>query len=384
MKVLMVPSDQAGCGQYRIIQPGKKLGDWPDNQVAIHISPLPTEEEIISSDLLVLQRYRLKYDDDGKGGAVDQNRELAEIAIQHKIPIVYDNDDYDLALPKEHGLYSTLQRAKAVEKVDWLLNNATIITTTTEYIADRFRERTDKPVYVIPNCINFNEPMWNYPKTTSRRIRIGWAGGSSHMADLMLLAGVADEIYRLYGDKVEFLLGGYDTRGTYSWYDAEGKIQTRKSEDHETIWRRMKEVFFGNTPKSAHRVLRTHPFETYGWLYSQFDIGLVPLEATPFTMCKSPLKLIEMGAYKVPVVCSDVITYSATLNSADRAGVLVSTQTPGKTQKAWVSAIRGLIEDPVERLVVGNNLHQLVRDRFDLLKEVKNINRLYRSLVESK
>ena len=373
LTILMVPSDQAGCGQYRIIGPGRQLGNYPDLSVILHVGS-PADADVDDCDLLVVQRMRLQ---DRGEEAVDLNQALVQYALDQNKPVIYDTDDYDVALPKTHGLYGYYQKIKAVEKVDWMLNNASAVTTTTDYIAGKLQDRTNTPVHVVPNCINYNEPRWNYPKPESNRIRIGWAGGASHLEDLKLLSGVVEALFNIYGDKLEFIIGGYDTRGTYSYYDELGKIQTRASEGHETIWIHMVDSLFGSISKSAKRVLKTLPFDSYGWHYSQMDIGLVPLIDTEFNRCKSPLKLLEFGAYGVPVVASNVEPYAQVLGSG-----LVTTQTPGKTLNSWVSAVRRLIDDPVERAVQGHKLNALVRARFDATKEVENTNRLYRSLIK--
>src|SRR5690606_23575375 len=70
------------------------------------------------------------------------------------------------------------------QRVNWLkwgLQNASLITTTTEKLAEYAREY-NKNVAVLPNCINF-ERWWKPRFLKNKRLRIGWSGGVSHYED---------------------------------------------------------------------------------------------------------------------------------------------------------------------------------------------------------
>lgn len=47
------------------------------------------------------------------------------------------------------------------------------------------------------------------------------------------------------------------------------------------------------------------PFEDYHRCFEGVAINLAPLEETPFTLCKSALKIMEAAWWNVPTVCSD-------------------------------------------------------------------------------
>lgn len=369
----MIPSDQAGCGHYRITQPGNVIGGYTDLQVTIHMSPDPSylKEDV---DLLVLQRTRmsmvavpteeLEQNRGRTSRAIDQNAAIIAEANRLGIPIVFDNDDNDIELPSFHGLYKTYQDQEIPQKVRESIQAADAVTTTTPYLANVLSKVSGRDnVYILPNCIQLTDPTWRFPRTKSDTIRIGWAGGSSHAKDLTVLDGVMDEIYRRYGDRVQFVLGGYDTRGTYVWWDTEGNWHERAIEDHESIWVKMSDTLFGNTPKRTHRVMRTLPINQYGFHYSQLDIGVVPLQDIEFNRSKSELKLLEYGAYGVPVVASDVEPYSNAVR--DVPGVVPLVPDKSGQVKRWVNELSSLIEDPVYRIEQGRKLYSLIRSRYD-------------------
>jgi len=342
-----------------MVQPSSAIARLcPDADITIHYNP--NEQVLVDEEiqLLILQRVRICRD---SGEPIDQNAILMEAAKKRGIPVIYEHDDNDYALPSQHGMYFLYRNERIADKIDLLFKEADAITTTTSYIAKVFGERSGNPnkVYVFPNCIDFSAQSWAHRSQNSRRLRIGWAGGSSHDRDLLQLRGVASTLYSMNGDRLQFMIGGYDTRGTYS-YISSGQTVTRIIEAHETVWKDMVATYFDGVPKQCTRIMRTLPVDLYGYFFSQFDIGVVPLEDTEFSRSKSPLKLLEYGAYGVPVVASDVWPYRDMVGD-DNAVKLIH----GKNPRAWVDAVQELIDDPVLRQERGQRLRALVRSRYD-------------------
>lgn len=365
LKVLLVPSDEFGCGFYRMIQPAHAIEAVMPNEVDMLLHHNPTADQVDSANLLIIQRTRMSKTPDGH---IDMNLPILERAKSRGIPVIYEHDDNDYALPSHHGLYLQFRQSKMTEKIDFMLKEADYVTTTTPYLADVFAKRCgnrDK-IYVFPNCINFADSCWNYPKSSSRRFRIGWAGGSSHARDLKILDGLAPDVVRAYGSKVQFMLGGYDTRGVYTYYEADGSAITRPIEEHETVWVDMAAHFFSGISPDVKRIMRTLPIEQYGFHFSQMDVGLVPLEDTDFTRAKSPLKLLELGAYRIPCIVSQVEPYTWMIG--DRTDV-VTFIPPGKGIRAWMDAITDLYEHPKKALEMGDALYKLVHRDYDALKQ---------------
>ena len=46
------------------------------------------------------------------------------------------------------------------------------------------------------------------------------------------------------------------------------------------------------------------PFDRYHQAFEDLDINLAPLESTPFTACKTAIKVMEAGWWNIPTVCS--------------------------------------------------------------------------------
>ena len=114
---------------------------------------------------------------------------------------------------KEHPIHDIIKVHKINEKIVENLKVAKYITTTTSIFADEIR-KLNKNVVVFPNAINPNEAQFKQPTLESERIRVGWLGGSSHLHDLLLLDGMVEKNGKEINDKIQYVICGFDTRGT--------------------------------------------------------------------------------------------------------------------------------------------------------------------------
>jgi len=356
MKVLAVPSDQAGCGHYRMLQPSRVVAEhYP---ATVHVHPNPDPALVKDYDLVLLQRIRYQASTSAGNAGIEWNQRMTEAAQAAGVPVIYDLDDNDAVLPRHHGMYLQFERDRIAEREAWLLHHADAVTTTTPYLAAILKEQGKRmdPVYVFPNCLDENDPKWNHVRErNTRRVRIGWAGGSSHLRDLKCLDGVFPALYRQYGDKLLFFIGGFDTRGEIAYIEGDS-LRSRPLEVHETPWRDMVHILFGAVPQSAQRIIETLSIEQYGFIYSQMDIGVVPLEDHEFNRSKSELKLLEFGIYGVPLVVSAVLPYTDPLVGTD----VVDFVPPGASPDVWIEALTPLIEDPVYRDARGQQLRAYI------------------------
>jgi hypothetical protein len=94
-----------------------------------------------------------------------------------------------------------------------------------------------------------------------------------------------------------------------------------------------------------------YPIVRAGWL------NTAPLEPTPFTRCKSALKVIEAGFWGIPTVCSP-------LPDAERfigAGAM-----PAETEEQWYHHIEHLLLDPDRYVSLTRDLRAHVIARADV------------------
>ena len=85
------------------------------------------------------------------------------------------------------------------------------------------------------------------------------------------------------------------------------------------------------------------------WIVRQpaWDIGLVPLEDSPFNRCKSAIKTLDFAALGLALLASDVAVYRGSV--ADGPGGMLVTN----TEDAWYLALCRLVRDSYLRRALG-------------------------------
>jgi glycosyltransferase involved in cell wall biosynthesis len=259
---------------------------------------------------------------------------------------------------------------------------------------------------VLPNAINPNEPQFKEPTPESDRLRVGWLGGSSHLHDLQLL-----DLSRLvqYKDKLQFVLCGFDTRGTVTEINQQtGEHTKRNIEPHETVWAQYEKIFtqnlttvseeykkylqqftqepFPNELSEPYVRVWTKPVTSYAKNYSKFDVSLAPIKNHMFNRMKSQLKVIEAGFYKKALIASDLGPYTIDLkhclengNFVDGNAMLVN---ENRNHSDWSKYIEKLVKNPNMAKDMGERLYETVKYKYDLNNVTKERAEFYKSLIK--
>lgn len=88
------------------------------------------------------------------------------------------------------------------------------------------------------------------------------------------------------------------------------------------------------------------------------DCVLAPLAKGEFQKCKSNIKIIEAGAFSLPVICSNIEPYKEFID----AGVVY--QSAGQ----WDKTMKELIAAPIKGKRKGALLHEYVREHYNIKK----------------
>jgi glycosyltransferase involved in cell wall biosynthesis len=404
-KVLVVPSDRTGVGYYRSTKPHIRLQEMYSDLFHVDIDYQPNlKDDEFLKQYDVIHYHRTI-------GSYEEVRTLLERLDNLGIITVMDLDDY--WEPGAHHPSHSLIKSKGIDKL--ILDNiksARNVITTTSLFADEIRKH-NKNVFVIENGIDPREKQFQPTTESSDRVRIGWLGGSSHLHDLSLLNGV---VSKLQGDnlldKVQFVLCGFDTRGSVTMIDQRTGQQTQRPiKPEESVWCRYEEIFTNKytsiSPKYKEYLLRftnseefdtsnepyrrvwTKPISSYASNYNLFDISLAPLEENIFNKCKSQLKVVESGFHKKPIIAQNFGPYKIDIQHAwdsgdgigEGNGLLVDSV---KNHKDWYKYIKALIKNPEKIKEIGENLHKTVVEKYhiDVLTEKRKD--LYLKLVQSK
>lgn len=223
--------------------------------------------------------------------------------------VVFDIDDLLLDVPSFLESYAHYQVARSFIKE--ALQQSNHVTTTTERLSAALRPHATF-VSVIPNA-------------------------SQHW-------GTAAKHFSASKQPVKLLIASSDTVRL----DFVAPALTRVLEDKDL---RIEIVAIGNTvdflkksgiPVTGVPLLSYPEFLSF---VSQQDnaIGIIPLDDSRFSNCKSPIKYLDYASCGVPSICSNVAPYSDVIES-EKDGVLVPNDVDD-----WYLAIRTLALDPARR-----------------------------------
>ncbi|MGR8934456.1 MAG: glycosyltransferase [Gammaproteobacteria bacterium] len=359
-RIFMLQADRSGCGYARMELVAQYLNKhYPAEYRALNTMEMYSEDLIVRDtagnisglkyDLAILQRQY----------SSDCLQALRILQRQLKMPCVYELDDYMHGVHHESPVYQAYNRNtnKAIfNNTDAFLKESAAVTVTTHYLKKLYA-KYNKHIYVLPNSLDF-ESVYTAELLHLREkhrleheakgtIWLGWAGSSTHAADLRLAADAVAQILKDY-PQVMLCLGGWN-----------GQIITQEG-IREDIWK--------NVPEERKIVIPwVENLIEYPKMLAHFDIGIAPLEDTHFNRAKSNIKLLEYGATGIAVIASDVEPYSKIL-SHGKNGLLVRSK--GAIHADWYKNIKLLVENKELRQTLATHLHQHVASHYDMRKNI--------------
>ena len=385
VKVLVVPSDRSGVGKFRSVDPHIFLQNQYPEEFHVDIVYEPPYE-----DINFWTQYQIVAFHRSIGQDFDKANRLIQMLNSLGVVTVCDIDDYWMP-GKEHPIHDIIRVNKINEKIVANLKVAKYVTTTTTIFADEIK-KYNKNVFVFPNAINPNEAQFKEKTEESDRVRVGWLGGSSHLHDIQLLDSGFSKITGLK-DKVQYVLCGFDTRGTVTEINAQTKEQTKRNIlPSETVWAEYEKIFtqnfkiisenyknhllkytqenFPNEMDESYLRVWTKPVTGYAKNYSKFDVSLAPIKNTMFNRMKSQLKVIEAGFYKKAIIASNIGPYTIDLkhcmengNFVDGNAILIN---EARNHADWAKFIEKLVKNPNLVKDMGERLYETVKDKYDL------------------
>lgn len=403
IKILAVSPDSFGVGKYRILDPFVFLGENYSNEFHVDIS-----NNVQQSDELFLKYDIVVFHSFIHNGNHELNVERVKWLKSKGIIVIMDTDDY-WVVDHRHPMYEQIKISELPRKRAELLRLADHVTCTTKIYANTLKNKLGlKSVHVFPNAVNKEEKQFIPSPTQSDRLRFGWLGGSSHYHDLDILRSGISTTLANYPDKVQFVLCGFDVRGTMTMIDKKtGQITKQPIKPMETVWYKYEHIFTNNyksidleyrnflhkfsseetydTMNEQYVRVWTQPINKYANNYNLFDVSLAPLLSSDFNMNKSQLKVIEAGFHKKALIASDCNPYTLDLVNAmdkgefkDGNALLVS---HNKNHKQWAYYMKKLIDNPNMVEDLGNRLYETVKDTYSLQKVTLDRIEFFKSLI---
>lgn len=334
--IVLFPSDKNGCGFHRTYVPfnfltSKGKYDCPamfsflfDLNYLARANYIRFQRQVTTSQLKIVKEYK---------------RMISQINSSTKI--VYDIDDLVHGIGEHNILayqfYTQTRKNNLIE----MFNMSDTVTFSTQFLKDFYKNNFNiNNSVVVPNFLP--KFMWGklgnrdkYNKGKNGKLRIFWAGSSSHVGK---------------GGDLEFL------------------VPLIKKTANEFEW-----VFFGTKPPGLSDVVEFHNWKDFYEFAGAMDdidadIAIAPIADTEFNYAKSDLKLLEMTAIGLPTICSSIGNGKGPYDLTNSA-VCVKNNIDD-----WYNAIKKM-EDPEVRMNTLFKQQEFLNTRW--LEDEKNLEIYY-------
>ena len=397
IKMLVIPSDRTGVGKFRSVDPhvyiAEHYGDEFDVDIVYNMPNGDLEAFLKQYDLIHIHKQ------------LDKQCKIIDMIKFLGIPVILDIDDH-FKLGNDHPMSITAKKERWHEPIINHLKKADYVTTTTPIFADVIKQH-NKNVKIFPNAINPEEKQYAVAKNPrTDKLRVGIICGSSHLKDLELLSGIATQVNK---DKVQFVLCGFDTRGTRTIYKDNGEVETRPIYPQESVWCDYEKIFTDNyrtiSPEhkdflmkytagvddpftnEPYRRMWTRHINDYATHYQNVDVLIAPLKENDFNKVKSELKEIECGFTHTAFIGQNFGAYTINLVPMIEKGGKINEEgtallvDSSKNHKQWAKYINKLADDADMLKKLQDNLYNFVKDRYSLAEICKQRVEFYKSIV---
>lgn len=263
--------------------------------------------------------------------------------------VVVDMDDNYLDIRKSNPAYDVYAKLKGTRYfLGAFLELSDGLITSTEPLKETYAPlnyaKPDHRIDVLPNCNDVND--WKFPikKWEDGKIRIGYAGGTSHNDDLELIYEPIANILDKYPNVLFEICGAF---GKESIMGVLKKIQSFSERDITD-----QVNFFAATPawEGFPKFLCS-----FGW-----DIGLAPLIQDPFNDSKSHIKWFDYSMIGIPTIASHVYPYYKEINGV-KTIVEGDTGFFADSAQEWFDKMEDLINVPQKRKKVARNAYLYIK-----------------------
>jgi len=360
MKILIIPNNLTNnCYGVRNGMPAKFLRErgheiWIKNDWSVvttkdgrkGFDPTPIDW----ADTIVFNRH---YDID-----TASLRNLMVYARETGKKVVYETDDLLEGLNFSNPMYQEM--LKHIPQVRMMSSTADTCTTTGEEIRNELSKYNDN-VQILPNCVDPQE--WTLRKGKNRKVKVGYAGGSSHNEDISLIIDVIKELQQEID--FEFIIFGL---APLKWKQFVDRLTKRHQEDTKNNPESKPNDWYLKTLELDEKLKKIKwkhqpfvPLEEYNSTLSElnFDIGLCPLEDNRFNRSKSAIKFYEYAMVGTACLASKIPPYEGEVNYCAK----------NKHDK-WKSKLRNLIIDKKLRNFISQEQREWVIANRDIKKNI--------------
>ncbi len=318
--LLIVSAEHLPSYQIGIRQPLSLLQEQGHCTFEVQSKHDVTDADVAAADIVIVQRSVEPH--------IYRYFEQAKLLGKRTVYVI---DDYYAALPptdKRGKYFADPGRRKAFSD---FLENADIVKVDSPYFEKLLIEKYDSHVVYFPASVNFSwmDRERKKPKSGSALV-IGYEGTSKEK-DFEPVVPALLRIMKEYGSSIRLEFYGFvperlENHPSVSFVQAEA--------DYETFIRRL---------------YRSH-----------WDIGIAPLEDTPFNRCKTNNKFREYAACEIPGIYSSSPAYTDWVVHGE-TGVIVP-----HSEEGWYEGLKQLIEDRQLRAHIQEQAELAARMHFSV------------------
>lgn len=283
--------------------------------------------------------------------------ELVDLFKKRGKKVIFECDDLIHKTHEKHYSYGETNTFWKRSKLLWQIFNVLrrcdgFIVSTPEL--KKVYGWMNRKTFVFPNYVELEHWLKEPKKNPTDRVRILWAGSTSHTGDLHWVKPIMAKILAKY-PQVQFIYmghGGVPTEDLYARFIYGDDI-------------------FEGLPRDRRESLLPAPANVFPYMLGsvQADIAIAPLEENYFNRFKTQCKYLEYGINGIPGVYSkwfytDVKDYRAR-NRPDSSWPSRSTGLVAGTEDEWIAAISLLVEDATMRAQIGENARNEVIEKFN-------------------
>jgi O-antigen biosynthesis protein len=310
--VCLLPSMDNGLFNFRAQIPLENWAKKNYGAVRFRLLGKQSADDLLWGDIFLFQRM---------GGAYTIH--MINVLKEHGKCVVFEIDDLLTDLPDflshHHASPETQQSLfDAIRLAD-------IVTTTTPRLAEKLAAINPK-VMCVPNCIEIIPPTRvAHLDSVAPKATLIVASSDSVLVDCLIQPLI--HIQKIYGAEIELVVVGP----------------------------------IADTLRAGGLVFKSIPILSYVDFCQLLQtlinpIGLIPLDSSTFSSCKSPIKFFDYSIAQIPSICSNVPPYSDYVQNAT-TGLLVNNDSA-----AWIDALETLIESVEMRCKISEAARQYVID----------------------
>ena len=241
-----------------------------------------------SSDHLDQYDSMVFYDPNLSGVLVDAVNQC----IQHGKRYHVDFDIDLLNIPEEHPAYSQVGpgNPNTTEVISIIMEQAETVTAASSTLAQRYRAMTKQIEIALPHWSD-EDQWWNRPTPARNTLNIGWLGGLPELSDLDIVRPQIEQYLFETPNAIWVAVG------------------------HQEVYE-----YFPELPEDRRLFLPPPTSEAFAYLFTNFDILLIPLADNAFNQAKSDSLLLYAGIRKIPWVASPIPAFQ----EWEKGGILAS------------------------------------------------------------